>query len=321
MKAKLTKDQIFKTFGVIETKVADGNGRTLVVKITSPTPDRSHDIVVPMGMIADNYLKNPVVLYAHDYSDLPIAKCTELKAIDTGVLASVQFPDEGTYPKADQVYNLYKQGILNAWSIGFMPLEFDENDAGGHTFTKWELFEFSAVPVPDNAEALTVMRSKGIDVDLLLEKKEVKEVKKEPTLEITIKIADADVVVKTLDEAKELIEKVVTENTELKAAAETVVKAGRTISGKHEALLNKACEHMGLGAEAMKNGMDCIKEVLASVVENPEEPESGDDNDKGKMFNGMSRTQAKNLIEALKKADQGVGLTLRLLKALKKPAK
>lgn len=411
---KITKEQIFKTFGVVETKAADGNGRTLVVKITSPTPDRSHDIVVPMGMVADNYLKNPVVLYAHDYRDLPIGKCTDLKAIDTGVLATVQFPNEGDYPKADQVYSLYKQGILNAWSIGFMPLEFDENDGGGHTFTKWELFEFSAVPVPDNAEALTIMRSKGIDVDLLLEKGVIayKETPKAPEGDAwdagaEVKAAspeDLKVMCTWVDSANEdkktayklphhkqagdhavvwrgvaaamgavlgarggtkipsgdrkgvynhlakhyaQFEKeppefkeyspnelydldtkgivdigpTLTVTKELFAEMIADTKAGRTISGKHEALLSKACEHMAAGAESMKNSMDCVKEVLASVAENPEEPESNPDDDEGKMLNGLSRTQAKNLIETLKKADQSVGLTLRLLKALKKSAK
>jgi len=175
--AQLKKAILFKDFAVSETKLADGAPRTLVVKITTANPDRSKDTVQPSGMVADNFLKNPVVLYAHDYKDIPIAKCTGLKVTDDGVLATVQFPDEGVNPKSDIVYQMYKGGFLNAWSIGFMPLDFDENDAGGYNFKSWELFEFSGVPVPDNAEALTVMRSKGIDVDLLIGKKEVEDPK------------------------------------------------------------------------------------------------------------------------------------------------
>ncbi len=165
----LHNKKLFKNFEA-ETKVADGAPRTLVVRITSPAPDRSKDTVQPTGMNANNYEKNPVVLYAHNYADIPIAKCNNLKVTDEGILASVEFPQEGVYAKADTVYAMYKGGFLNAWSIGFMPTDYDENDQGGYNFKEWELFEFSAVPVPDNPEALTVMRSKGIDVDTLFEK-------------------------------------------------------------------------------------------------------------------------------------------------------
>lgn len=168
----LKNQKIFKNFAAIETKVADNEPRTLVVKISTPTPDRSKDTVQPNGMLADNFLKNPVVMFAHNYADMPIAKCTGLKVQDTGILATVQFPDEGTYDKADTIYKMYKDGFLNAWSIGFMPMDYEENEQGGYNFKSWELFEFSSVPVPDNPEALTVMRSKGINVDAVLEKKE-----------------------------------------------------------------------------------------------------------------------------------------------------
>src|ERR1700730_16747610 len=180
----LKNQKIFKNFAAIETKVADSEPRTLVVKISTPTPDRSKDTVQPNGMLADNFLKNPVVMFAHNYADMPIAKCTGLKVQDTGILATGQFPDEGTYDKADTVYQMYKQAFLNAWSIGFMPLDYEENEQGGYNFKSWELFEFSSVPVPDNPEALTVMRSKGINVDAVLEKKE--EVSDEPKEDVPV---------------------------------------------------------------------------------------------------------------------------------------
>jgi Caudovirus prohead serine protease len=89
---------------------------------------------------------------------------------DAEILATVEFLEEDVYNKSDIVYRMYKEGFLNAWSIGFSANDYDENEFGGYTFKKWELFEFSSVPVPDNPGALTVMRSKGIDVDALLQK-------------------------------------------------------------------------------------------------------------------------------------------------------
>lgn len=162
--------KIYKNFGVVETKASEDSPRTLIVQISDSLPDRSNDTVQPDGVITDNFMKNPVVLFAHNYTDLPIAKCIALKSTDTGILATVEFPEEGLYDKADTIFQMYKQGFLNAWSIGFMPKDYEPNDNGGYNFKSWELFEFSSVPVPDNPRALTVMRSKGINVDVVLEK-------------------------------------------------------------------------------------------------------------------------------------------------------
>ena len=60
-------------------------------------------------------------------------------------------------------FEMYKQGFLNAFSIGFIPKEYtDRNNADGSTtrvFTKSELLEISAVPVPANPNALVLARA------------------------------------------------------------------------------------------------------------------------------------------------------------------
>lgn len=169
------KVQIYKNFES-ELKVADDVKRTLLVRISTSNPDRSKDTVQPDGMQYDHFMKNPVVLFAHNYASKPIAKCTSLKVDSKGVTATVEFTPEGLYQEADVIYEMYKQGFLNAWSIGFMPQKdgYEENEFGGYNFKTWELFEFSSVPVPDNPEALTIMRSKGINVDAVVEKEESK---------------------------------------------------------------------------------------------------------------------------------------------------
>jgi hypothetical protein len=71
------------------------------------------------------------------------------------------------------VFNMYKSGFLNAVSIGFDPYEWEaleEKDGKtptdlvgmmnqGTHFTKWDLLEFSAVPVPSNPDALIDRKS------------------------------------------------------------------------------------------------------------------------------------------------------------------
>lgn len=164
---------IRKTYQATETKAVD-DSRSLLVKISTSSPDRSRDIVIPSGAVFDNYLRNPVVALAHKYDGLSIAKTEELQITNEGIVAKVTFPEKGVYPVADTVYELYKGGFMNAWSIGFIPLEIEDIEGGGHEFKKWELLEYSAVLVPDNPEALTLLRSKGIDTkeveDLLSEK-------------------------------------------------------------------------------------------------------------------------------------------------------
>lgn len=147
-----------------ETKALEDE-RALVVRITSPKPDRSGDIVVPKGGQLENFKKNPVVLFGHDYWSPPIAKATELSVDDNGIIAKVQFPTKGAYEFADTIYELCKQGIMNAWSIGFRALrdKIEFMEEGGRKFNEWELFEFSAVPVPAHPDALTLLRSAGFD--------------------------------------------------------------------------------------------------------------------------------------------------------------
>ena len=165
-----------------EVKVVEGE-RALTVTITTNDVDRMGDIVEPKGGKLTNFKKNPVVLMSHDYSGLPIGKASDLVKTDNGITAKVTFPEEGTYPLADTVYNMYKQKFMRAWSIGFIPIKSedivdDEEDKDkdkerylgrGRRFKTWELLEFSACAVPANPEALSNMISKGIDIGLLKE--------------------------------------------------------------------------------------------------------------------------------------------------------
>jgi hypothetical protein len=170
--------KIYKTFSS-EIKEADEAKRILTVKISTPNADRSGDTMNMKGMIYKDFLNNPVVMFAHDYKSKPIAKCIDLKVTDEGVYATVEFPPEGKYNEADIIYWMYVNKYLSAWSIGFQPDDYVVNKEGGYNFKSWDLLEFSAVPVPDNPEALTVMRSKGIAADdAVIEHLQVKDFQK-----------------------------------------------------------------------------------------------------------------------------------------------
>lgn len=226
---------IRKTYQASETK-AVGESRSLVVTISTINPDRSKDVVLPSGVKLDNYLRNPVVAFAHKYDGLAVAKASDIQINGDNIMAKVTFPAVGVSPLSDQLYELYKEGFMNAWSIGFIPLKYVENADGGKDFAEWELLEFSAVLVPDNPEALTIARSKGLNIDPVLEavkdiekamkdekkKKEIKEEKKEDVLTVSVKIADNEVVLETLEKAKEIIENQQKEIESLKVESKDV---------------------------------------------------------------------------------------------------
>ncbi len=122
--------------------------------------DRDGDTIDPNGWHLDAFRKNPVVLWAHDYSSLPVAKCVDIQ-VRAGQLGAVaEFPTAELYPFGDQVYKHIHAGFLTGFSVGFRPLvPPTDNGAGGQHFSEQELLEFSAVPVPANADSLVVSRA------------------------------------------------------------------------------------------------------------------------------------------------------------------
>ena len=85
------------------------------------TPTASGDIVIPTGLQnAEDYLLNPVVLWAHDRAQFPpIGVCEWLDVQPRRIVAETRFAHG--VPFAEDVFRLYEQGVLRGWSIGFVP--------------------------------------------------------------------------------------------------------------------------------------------------------------------------------------------------------
>jgi len=135
----------------------------LTVTISTRTRDCHGDILEPTGVHLKRFLRNPIVLWAHDYSSLPIGRATALTTEGDGIRARILFAQTRF---AHEVCQLYKDGFLRGWSVGFVPRKWDvltdENRKfAGYHIKEWELLELSAVPVPANPEALTVALDKG----------------------------------------------------------------------------------------------------------------------------------------------------------------
>lgn len=147
-----------KKYKQYNMEVEDLGARKMAFTISTASVDRDGDSIDAKGWQLDNYIKNPVVLWAHDYSQLPVGKAVNIQATDKGLRAEVEFPPLGTYPFADQVHDMVKNGFLNATSVGFAPKEHMKaaDRERGYDFKSQELLEFSIVPVPCNPEALAV---------------------------------------------------------------------------------------------------------------------------------------------------------------------
>jgi phage head maturation protease len=158
-----------------DAKTLTVNTDKLLVRsiISTAEPDRMGDVVVPMGLRRPElYMRNPVVLWAHEKSMPPIGVCTKLEVEPSRVVAETEFSKTSTF--AMDVFKLFAEGILRGWSIGFVPTKVSRitpsrvNPKGGMCYLEWDLLEYSAVPVPENPQALTLAVGKGMvkDADL-----------------------------------------------------------------------------------------------------------------------------------------------------------
>ncbi len=154
-------------------KVKKLDDATYEAIITTGAVDRDGQIVKPEGIDITNYMRNPVVMYAHDYSALPVAKTLRIRPEGDTLVAQFQFMPKGIYELADAVHGAWDSGFLNATSIGFIPkhaVDADGNEienasyhAAQITLDQTELLEFSIVPVPANQEALR----RALDVGMM----------------------------------------------------------------------------------------------------------------------------------------------------------
>lgn len=167
-----TLAKVVRDVSLIRRKSADGEDE---ICISTPNYDRGNDRVFPLGGQLENYLKNPVVMWCHDYhgmtpaAGIPVATCPYLKVTDEGIISGPPNFVEND-PFATRVKNAWDQNIIRTASIGFQPIDYEENDRGGYDYKTWEMLEFSLCPIPMNAEAMRVAKSAGFE-DLLAKPK------------------------------------------------------------------------------------------------------------------------------------------------------
>lgn len=165
-----------KMYSVLEVKQIDDELRFLRGVATTPTPDRSGDIVEPLGVA----FKNPLpLLWQHDARQ-PVGQAKLGRPTEEGISFEARIP-KVTEPgklkdRLDEVWQSLKAGLVRGVSIGFTALEASFLKDGGIHFIKTEVVELSLVTIPANAEAgiaeikaYDLLQRKDMEMDMLPE--------------------------------------------------------------------------------------------------------------------------------------------------------
>ncbi len=148
----------------------DPSTGAITFTISDETVDRDRDIISLNGWELDNFKNNPVVLFAHNSRDLPIARAVSTFKRDKKLKSKAEFTPRDLNPLGDTVRRMVEDRFLRATSVGMLPKEWefadneeDENRKFGINFLKQELLEWSIVPIPANPSALIDAHAAGID--------------------------------------------------------------------------------------------------------------------------------------------------------------
>lgn len=188
IKSQLTETKFQEVMAIIK---AQGDDRSFKVIASTSSIDRDNEIIDQNGWELKNYLKNPVVLWAHDSRSLPIGMATKVYLEGGNLIVEGKFAPANANPVAEQVFQLYKEGYIKTVSVGFIGKSWETariNEKDVWIWKSVELLELSFVPVPANPEALTVLTAKGFDKKLFKGEGKTVEEKLERLEKIAIKL-------------------------------------------------------------------------------------------------------------------------------------
>jgi len=159
--------------GAVLRQPADGS-RVIRFRASTPRVDRHGTSVRSEGINVEDFSKNPVFCWGHDaYGGGIFGGTPDMESVIGRVIAydrspqafdvDVEFATADQNPKAERAFRLVKGGFLNAVSIGFIPMKWEdaqkgEGDVPVRTFTEVSLAEISLVTIPSCPDALALSR-------------------------------------------------------------------------------------------------------------------------------------------------------------------
>lgn len=161
MESKIIKRDVHVVLRELTPEMIENREAEFV--ISSEAKDTYDTIFMADGAELERYELNPIVAYGHrTWSDNPDMILGTSVVFQEGKLtvARVRFEDADTNPTAEKVWKKVQAGTLRMASIGANILEWrmgDESkgeDKSVVYFTRWELLEWSIVPIGSNPDAL-----------------------------------------------------------------------------------------------------------------------------------------------------------------------
>jgi len=209
------------------------------------TVDRMGDIVLQEAYEKgglDNYNNNSIILFNHNYSD-PIGKALEVSSNTQGLYIKAKISKA-----AGKTYELIKEGILKAFSIGFRVLDADYDSATDLFVIKdLELYEVSVVSIPANQDSLFSVA------------KQLEEIKKEYKQEFISK-QSASVTDVNIDEGKEVI---TPDPSDKKSVEDAILKEKQKMN---EEELKAQLEAMKKELDSTKGNLNAAEDMLDDVA-------------------------------------------------------
>ncbi len=162
-----------------EVRAVNVEERSIEVVASTDALD-SHGDIVEQDWDLKRYKKNPVILWNHNRFEssgwsmggavrpedlLPIGRAENVRVEDGKLIAKIIFASAEAHPLAERVFQLFREKVLRAVSVGFRPGKVTEELKNGRKvfrLSECELREISAVPIGSNAEAV----AKSIDFEL-----------------------------------------------------------------------------------------------------------------------------------------------------------
>lgn len=141
----------------------DATTQEFTAVASSALVDRHGEIVSVEGWDLENFKANPVLLWSHDHTIPAIGKATKIWVDGVGDKAKLMFTGiwQTVTQEGRDAAELVAQGIINSFSVGFLPREMV-----GNKYTDQELLEISLVNVPANPQAVMLayknLKEKGL---------------------------------------------------------------------------------------------------------------------------------------------------------------
>lgn len=287
----MNKDKLLKLCVPLETKEANENDELVITGHASTTDeDRSGDVIVSNAWnnpaALKDYLKNPIILAFHDMSR-PIGKTIDHEVDEKGLKITAKISKA-----AGDITQLIKEGILSAFSVGFMIKDADfDTKSGVFIIKEVELYEVSVVSIPANQNALFSISKNFSDSDEYNEFKEQFIKKSEETLMDKKQDKAETTPIDVASLAKQISEMV---KSDLKAQEEAATKEAEAEAAKKAemtATANTAAERMitDLREEIVEKNkpieeaLTGLRDMLKTQAESGELEKAFASENKGKM--------------------------------------